>query len=378
MTSRPLALALGLAIGLASLPADAAPKPHAIAHAKAGMAQPSKGARLTALYEQYWEETLKLNPLQATFQGDPRYNDQLPDFGSAAFRAKSHDFTARWLKKIQAVGPNGLSGQDLLSYQIFVDGAKRSLEGERFPDWMMPINQMGSIPSYAVMFGSGTGPQPFKTVKDYDNWLKRANRLPTLFDTSIANMRIGMKQGVVQPRVLMVKVVPQLDALIKDKPEETLFWGPVANMPKAFPAADRARLTKAYRSLIADRLLPSYRKLRAFINDEYLPATRDTYGLDKLPNGQAWYAYAVRNSTTTTRSPAQIHQIGLDEVARIHGEIRKVMAQVGFKGSLQEFFTFMRTDPQFNFKTEDELLGYYRAIEKKLEAGVPKQFSLVP
>ncbi|GGZ54835.1 hypothetical protein GCM10008101_05270 [Lysobacter xinjiangensis] len=374
MNLRPLTLAVALAFGAAALPALAAP---ATTPATA-VAKSAKAQKLDALYEQYWEELLQLNPLQATFQGDPRYNDRMPNFLSADFRKKSHDFTVKWLDTIQKVGSDGLTGQDLLSYEIFVDGAKRSLEGEKFPDWMMPVNQMGSIASYGAMFGSGTGPQPFKTVKDYDNWLKRSAVLPAMFDTAIGNMREGMKAGVVQPRALMEKVIPQLDALIKDDPTQTLFWGPIQNMPKDFPAADRERLTTAYRAMIADQVMPAYKRLRTFINDEYLPATRSSVGLDALPDGKAWYAYAARNSTTTNRTPEQIHQIGLDEVARIHGEIRKVMQQVGFKGSLQDFFQYMRTEPKFSFKTEDELLAYYRGLEQKVNAGIPKQFSLVP
>ncbi|GAB1596336.1 DUF885 domain-containing protein [Lysobacter claricitrinus] len=374
MHLRPITLAVALAFGIAALPSIAAPAKAPTASAT----QSSKGQKLTAMYEQYWEELLKLNPLQATFQGDPRYNDQMPNYLTAEYRKKTHDFTVKWLDAVQKVGGDGLTGQDLLSYEIFVDGAKRSLEGEQFPDWMMPVNQMGSIASYGAMFGSGTGPQPFKTVKDYDNWLKRANALPAIFDTAVSNMREGIKAGVVQPRVLMVKVVPQLDALINDDATKTLFWGPITNMPKDFSAADRERLTKAYRTMITTQVMPAYKRLRAFINDEYLPKTRETVGLDALPNGQAWYAYNVRNSTTTSRTPAEIHQLGLDEVARIQGAMQGVMQQVGFKGSLQDFFKFMRTDPQFNFKTEDELLAYYRNLEKSVNAGIPKQFSLVP
>jgi len=373
MTLRPLTLAVALAFSFTALPVSTA-----LAKAPAVAAQTSKAQKLNTMYEQAWEELLKLNPLQATFQGDPRYNDKLPDFGTAEYRRKMHDYTTRWLAAVEKVGPAGLTGQDLLSYEIFVDGAKRQLEGEQFPDWMMPVNQMGSIASYGAMFGSGTGPQPFKTVKDYDNWLKRGAQLPKIFDTSIANMRKGIDAGVVQPRALMVKVVPQLDALINDDPTKTLFWGPIRNMPKEFSAADRERLTKAYRNMIASQVMPAYKRLRAFINDEYLPKTRDTVGLDALPNGQAWYAYNVRNSTTTKRTPDEIHQLGLSEVARIHGEMQKVMQQVGFKGSLQDFFAFMRTDPRFNFKTEDELLTYYRNLEKSVNAGIPGQFSLVP
>jgi uncharacterized protein (DUF885 family) len=376
MTRRPVVLALALALataltGCASAPAAAPPAPQA-------QVASSKAEQLNQLYEAFWEEGLKLNPIGATFQGDPRYNDLLPDYGSAEYRQQAHAYTAGWLGKIEAIGPDGLAGQDLLSYQIFVRDAKNMLASEQFPDWMMPVNQMGSLASFAVQLGSGTGAQPFKTVKDYDNWLARGHQLPVLFDTSIANMRAGMQAGVVQPRALMVKVIPQLDALIKARPEDTLFWGPIERMPASFSAEDRQRLTAAYRAMIGTELMPAYTRLRAFINDEYLPATRASVGLDKLPDGEAWYAFNARMRTTTDMSPAQIHALGLSEVARIHGEIRKVMVQVGFKGSLQAFFTFMQDDPRFGFKNEDALLAHYRALEAKINQKIPEQFSLTP
>ncbi len=379
MRLQPLALALCIALaGCATAPASPpAPSPAEAAASEAASAA-AKASRLDQFYAAYWEEMLKMNPIQATFQGDNRYNDQMPDFYSKAFRDEGRAFTQRWLDKVQAIGPDGLSGQDLVSYQIFVNEAKDGLYAEKFPGWMLPVNQMGSLVTYAAMLGSGTGAQPFKTVKDYDNWLARGNRIPVLVDSMIGNMREGMKAGVVQPRVLMVKVVPQIDALLKPKPEETLFWGPVKAMPADFSAADKARLTDAYRTMIGQQVLPSFKKLRDFIANEYMPATRDSVGMDKLPNGAEWYAFNVRQTTTTDLTPAQIHQIGLDEVARIHGEIRQVMKEVGFKGSLQDFFKFMRTDKRFNFKSEDELLKYYRALEARINTRIPEQFSLMP
>ena len=375
MAARSTLLCAALAAALASFATPAlraADAPTATAPAA------DKAAQLDKFYADYWEALLKLNPLQATFQGDNRYNDQMPDFYSAEFRKQSHDFTREWLDKAQAIGSDGLQGQDLISYEIFVRDAKESLEGEQYPDWMLPVDQMGSIATFAAQLGNGTGAQPFKTVKDYDNWLARGDRIPVLVDSIIADMQAGIAAGVVQPKALMVKVVPQYDAIIKDKPEDSLFWGPIANMPKDFSAADKARLTDAYRAMIGDRMMPAFRKLRAFIANDYLPKTRDSVGLNQLPNGDAWYAYKVRATTTTDLTPAQIHQIGLDEVARIHGEMRKVMQQVGFKGSLQDFFEHMRTDKQFEFKSEDALLAYYRGLEAKVMKGVPSQFSLLP
>ena len=375
MAAKSTLLCAALAAALASF---ATPALHAADAPAATAPAADKAAQLDKLYADYWEALLKLNPLQATFQGDNRYNDQMPDFYSAAFRKQSHDFTQQWLDRAQAIGSDGLQGQDLISYEIFVHDAKESLEGEQYPDWMLPVDQMGSIATFAAQLGNGTGAQPFKTVKDYDNWLARGNRIPVLVDSIIADMQAGIAAGVVQPKALMVKVVPQYDAIIKDKPEETLFWGPITNMPKEFSAADKARLTDAYRAMIGQQMMPAFRKLRDFIANDYLPKTRDSVGLNQLPNGDAWYAFRVRSTTTTDLSPAQIHQIGLDEVARIHGEIREVMQQVGFKGSLQEFFQHMRTDKQFEFKSEDALLAYYRGLEAKVMKGVPSQFSLLP
>ncbi|MCW4455113.1 DUF885 family protein [Flavobacterium sp. MXW15] len=374
MSLRPLALAVSLSLAAALTACSPSPQEGAPTASQ----QADKAPQLTALYAEFWEETLKLNPVQATFQGDHRYDDQLPDFGSAEYRQQVHDFNQRWLEKVEGIGEAGLQGQDLLSYRIFVRERRSALESEKFPGWMMPVNQMGSIASYAVMLGSGQVAQPFKTVKDYDNWLARAGRLPVLLDTEIGNMREGMKAGVVQPRVVMEKVLPQLDAVIVAKPEDSQFWGPIKAMPEDFPAAERERLTAAYRTLIADELMPALQRQRDFIASEYLPATRETVGLDALPDGKAWYAFAAKQSTTTEQTPEQIHQIGLDEVARIHGEMHKVMEQVGFKGSLQDFFKFMQTDKRFEFTSEDALLAHYRALEAKIEARVPELFSLTP
>ena len=350
--------------------AKAKPKPAAKAE--------SKAQKLQRLYDEYWEASLQLNPLQATFQGEPRFNDQLPNHLSADFRKRSHDFTAEWLAKVEAVGEEGLEGQDLLSYRIFVRNARDALEGERYPGWMQPVNQFNSPATLVAMLGSGASAQPFKTVRDYDNWLKRAAQVPALFDQAVANMEQGMAAGVVQPRPLMEKVLPQLDALIMPTAEETLFWNPIRNMPADFPAAERERLTAAYRETIERQLLPAYRELREFVATRYLPATRASAGMGALPDGAAWYAYNARQSTTTDLTPEQIHQIGLDEVARIHAQIRQVMKQVKFRGNMQKFFRFMQQDKRFEFRDEEALLAFYRSLEPKVMARVPEQFSLLP
>lgn len=371
MSLRPLSLAILLALPM-TLPAHAADAPAAVETAA------TKAQQAEKMYVDYWEESLRRNPVQATYVGDNRFNDQLPNFFSPQYRQESIDFDKKWLARFEAIDPNQLEGQTRLSYDIMVRNLKLSLESYQHRTDLMPLSQFFNIAGLFAQLGSGTSAQPFKTVKDYDNWLARAGKGPELFAQMQANMREGVKIGMVQPKILMAKVLPQLDALIKDKPEETLFWQPIVNMPKDFSEADKKRLTEAYRQLIATQLMPAYRDLRKYVNDEYLPKGRDTVGISALPNGKALYAYNVKVSTTTDKTPEELHAIGLSEVARLHGEIRGVMQATGFKGSLQDFFKFVITDKRFEYPTEKALLDAYNALRVKVDAGVPKLFAVTP
>jgi uncharacterized protein (DUF885 family) len=371
-TTRILATMALLALTAACMP-DTRPAPAAEQSRPLAQAE-----SMDALYAEFWEASLQLNPLLATYLGDARYNDRLPDVFSQAYRDRVSAFNRDWLARITAFDPRALQGQDRLSYDIFVAKRQEEIEGERFPGWQQPLNQFYSFPNQFVMLGSGTNAQPFKTVKDYDGWLARASQLPTLFASATANLRLGVENGIVQPKVLMQKVLPQLDALIHEKAEDTLFWQPIASMPAAVRASDGERLEAAYRALIETQLMPAYRALRQFVAEVYLPRARDSHGLGALPDGADWYAYNVRRITTTDLTPEAIHQIGLDEVRRIQGEMRKLMQQVGFDGDLQAFFAFMATDPQFQFPSEEAMLAYYRDFEAQLAPKLDALFSLQP
>ena len=335
-------------------------------------------AQLDQLYADYWEASLALNPLRATFVGDTRYNDQLPDIYSAEYRQKVQQFEQQWLDKLLAIDPAPLDRQQRLSYEIFQRNQQITLEAEQFPDWMLAVNHYRNIAQQLVQLGSGNGPQPFKSVQDYDNWLSRAGSAPTVIDSAIANMRQGMEAGVVQPRVLMGKLVSQLEGMINADPEQTLFWGPINQFPEDFSENDRQRLREAFKALIADQLMPAYTRLRDFVRDDYLPACRESVGLGELPNGAAWYAYRVKLFTSTDLSPEEIHQIGLDEVSRIQQQMREVMARVGFEGDLQAFFKHLRTSEQFKYGSQQALLDAYESVREQVEARVPELFSLVP
>lgn len=371
MMLRPLSLAVLLA-----LPA-ALPSPAASAATVASVAQ-SPSQQLEQLFAEHWEQSLQRSPLRATFIGDPRYNDQLPNSLSPQFREESIAFANKWLARYKSTDPATLDPQTRLSYEIMVRSLELELEGYRFRSDLMPLNQFYNLAGQMAELGSGKSAQPFATVKDYDDWLARAGKLPVLLAQVQANMAEGVKIGMVQPKVLIAKVLPQLDALIRDKPEDTLFWQPIANLPATFPDADKARLTEAYRKLIAEQLMPAYRQLRRYVNDEYLARGRDSVGMAALPDGKAMYAYRVRVSTTTDMTPVQLHEIGLSEVARIHAEMHGVMTEVGFKGSLQDFFKFMTTDKRFEFASEQALLDAYNALRVKVDAGVPRLFAVTP
>ena len=349
----------------------------------AGAADPA-ATQLNTMYAEFWEENLKQNPLTATFAGDPRYNSELPNFLAPEFEQKDKAFEKKYLDRARAIGTAGLSGQDRLSYDIFTLNRESALEEFEFPDRLLPIDQFYNVANSFAQLGSGTSAQPFVTVKDYDDWLKRAARFPAVLDQAIVNMREGVKLGIVQPRILMEKVLPQLAANIGDDAEKNIFWGPINNLPKDFSAADRQRLTAAFRTMIDTQLVPAYKRLHAYIADEYLPKTRETFGMGALPNGAAWYAHKVHDSTTRSMSPAQVHQIGLDEVARIQDGMRAVAKDLGFPKptkslpELKAFFDWMKARDDMYFKSREELLAAYQAFDVNVAPLLPNYFNLRP
>ncbi len=325
-----------------------------------------------------WEQTLQRQPLLATSLGDPRYNAELPDTTTAAYRAQARRELQQRLKALAGFDKARLDPKDRVSYSMLKLDLQQELAGERFPEWMQPISQIGGMPSLLAQMGTGQSIQPFKTVKDYDDWLARLAKAPALFDGLIANTRDGLKAGVVQPRAVMDKVVPQLSGLAQTDPEKSLFWGPIKDFPEAVPAADRERLTAAMRQLLSTQVLPAYGRLLAFVRDEYAPKARASTAWSALPDGKAWYAHRVRQSTTVALTPDQIHAIGLKEVARILREMESVRKQVGFQGDLKAFFKHLNDDPKYYFTKPEDLLAGYRDLQKEINGLTPKLFDIHP
>ncbi len=339
-------------------------------------------AQADAMFEAYFEALLEQNPLLATSIGDSRYNDRYVVSIAPAERAKAKALDERFLKSARQLPARKLDDAHRLSLEVFISNRERSIEGYKFPGHLIPLNQFFSTPNNFAQLGSGSGTQPFKTVKDYDDFLKRLDGLVAWADQAIVNMREGVKQGYTQPRILMERVLPQLESQMKDDPTQTTYWGAVKALPESFSAEDKARLEAAYRDAITTKVVPAYRKLHAFVKDEYIPKCRTTASLADLPDGADWYAYNVRQITTTDLKPAAIHQIGLREVARIQAEMRALMAEVRFPAgegdNLQAFFKFMKTEPQFFYEQRDDLTAGYYAIKAKVDPNLPKLFETLP
>ena len=335
-------------------------------------------AQLTALFDEYFERNLELNPLSATAIGDDRYDDRMSISMSQEYRDADKQLDEEFLTRLLEIDRVVLDYQEQLSYDIFRIRREQSLEGNQFPSHLQPMNQFYLMTNFFVQLGSGSSLHPFKTVKNYDDFLSRADDMLTNMDLAIENMKEGMRAGVVQPKILMAKVVPQIEAHIVDSAEESNFWMPITNMPEEFSDEDRDRLTAAYRDAIETKYVPAFERLNNFIGDEYIGASRETVGLGDQPNGAAWYAYMVKLRTTTDMTPDEIHQIGLDEVARIHGEMRGVMEEVGFDGDLKDFFDFVNTDEQFFFDEGDDLIQGYRDMSANIAELAKSIFNVAP
>ena len=371
---RPLALALVLMLAGCASPRAPAPVENPPTADRAA----SESQKLQVVFDEYFEQQLQLNPILATSIGDPRYNDRFVVSIAPDVIAQERQLERDYLARINAIDRGRLSAQEQASYDIFKSSRERQIDGFRFPGELIPMNQFYSVPNSFVQLGSGNGMQPFKTVRDYDNFLKRIDGFVQWTDQAIVNMREGIRRGYTLPRILAERTLPQLQAQVVPRAEDSLYWGPVTGMPAGFPTEDRERLTAAYRAAIETKIVPAYRKLHDFMRDEYVPKARASDGMEGLPDGKAWYAYNVSRITTTDYTPEQIHQIGLDEVKRIHAEMAEVMQRVGFKGTLQEFFTHLNSDPQFFWPTREALVAGYVDIKNRVDPQLPKLFEILP
>jgi uncharacterized protein (DUF885 family) len=328
---------------------------------------------LHALFDAEWERGLRENPLEAVYHGDSRFNDRLPDISPEAIRvSQAADRTA--LQTLLAIDRGALSAADQLNYDVFRWQLEQEIAIQRFRPELIPLNQRGGIQTFDEILELLT----LDSVEAYEQWLARLAGFGAYMDQTLALMQAGVEAGVVPPRVVMERVTGQIAQQAVETPEQSRFWRAFETMPDSIPLAEKERLRARGRTLIAEQVLPAYARMQAFFSETYLPATRTDIAVKALPDGEAFYAQLADYYTTTTLTPAQIHDIGLKEVARIRAEMEAVRSEVGFDGDLPAFFHHLRTDPKFFHPTPEALFTAYQAMAKRIDPELVKVFRTIP
>jgi prolyl oligopeptidase len=326
-----------------------------------------------ALLDEHWEWTLASDPLQASRLGDRRYNDQWPDQSLDAFERR-HEETREFLRRVYAIDRNALSEADQLNYELFRRQLQDDVDVHAFQGYLLPFFHRGGVQNLENV----TNQLRLVTTRDFEDWLARMSKVDVVIDQQIDLAEAGRKADIMAPRVLMQRVSTQLPLQLVDSPEESPFYRVFANMPDSVQAEDQERLQAAAIETIEKTILPAYKKLDRYFNNKYLTASRESIGQSLLPNGSAWYEHLARSFTTTRMTPDEIHRLGLEEVKRIRAEMEKVIAEVEFDGSFQDFLVFLRTDPQFYYDDPDDLYEAYLATSKRIDPELVNLFGVLP
>ena len=339
----------------------------------------SQSTTFKSITDAYFKEKNELSPLDATMNGQYQYNDQLPFEMTDSYRKKQTSFFDKYEKSLTTIDTIALTEEEKNSYDIIKWEVEVGKDLLSYETNLTPINQFEGTHLTMGQYASGSSGQPFKTEKDYKNFLKRMDLYTVWIDSAMVYMKKGMQKKVVLPKPLTEKIISQFENMVTDKPEENLFYSTINTFPSAFSEEQKNTLRKEYTTVIATKLIPQFKKMVAFLQTEYLPVSRATSGIGSLPNGSELYKVYARKWTTTYKTPEEIHALGLKEVARIKAEMEKVKDQVGFKGSLFEFFNFVRDKPELiPFKSPEEVLANFERIHKIIQPNVDKLFSLQP
>ncbi len=334
----------------------------------------SANGPLLKLFDQVWQEDLADNPIQATSLGDNRYNDKLPDMTVLAIDARQKKNYAR-LQSLTKINREKLSKEDQLNYDLFQRDIKTRIGAYQFKPWMFEVStysgpqQLAEVAEFA----------PFNTVKDYDNWIARINASGPYIDQWILLLTQGTQERLTQPRVVINKVLEQLKGPLTADAEANPFYAPFKRMPAGIPDAEKTRLTGAAKTAIQTVAVPAYQRFDKFLREVYLPASRDTVGIYDIPGGDQYYRNRIAYYTSIDNpDPARIHNMGLDEVKRIRAEMEKTLEGINFLGTVDQFLGFLRNDPRFFFKSQDELLAAYTKTANGIKPELPKLFGKLP
>ncbi len=330
-------------------------------------------AELDRLYDDYWNFVLKEDPRYATYLGDHRYDGELEDASENAFRRRASQYQ-EYLDQLQSYS-KPVAGTGRLNYVLFERELNDAIEELSFRPWLTPITQQQGahigVPELVAY-------HPFRSVQDFGNYLNRLREFPRLIDQIITNMRLGVQEKQVLPRVIVEKIVPQLKAQIVSEPEKSVFYEPINSAGKEVSAEDARHLREKAVDVIQGSIVPSYEKLARFVEEEYLPASRSEVGIWSVPDGRERYAFHVRHFTTTKLSPDEIHKVGLGELAKIRAEMVEVMGRLGFKGTVQEFLEKLRTDREMYYPIGEALLAGFKSILGRMDEALPRLFGRLP
>jgi len=333
----------------------------------------SDSARLHQLFDLDWEYNNTVYPEFATYTGYPGQNDRWTDLSVAAINRRRGNVKSE-LTVVHAIDRLQLNAADQLSYDIFKRRVDEAIEGQRFPDDLLQITQRDG-PQYAA---STIGSMPASNVKDYSDIVARLRALPAVVDQTIALLDSGIKRRITPPRITLRDVPAQMTNLIPDEPLESALLAPLTRFPVGMPESERARVraeaVRVYNEL--DR--PAFQRLRRYLVTAYISHSRETIGMSALPDGAAWYEYNVKVQTTTTRTPQEIHDLGLSEVRRIRTQMDSLIAATGFNGDFAAFTNMLRTDPKYFYTDSASLVRAYRDITKRIDPELPKLFGRLP
>lgn len=347
-----------------------APPRYQVTHVESPAA---RSKALSTLLAQIWEDHLKHSPEFASSIGDRRYNDQLTDYSAAAVNAEL-ERGREYIQQLSEIDTAGLSDQERLSAELMLRSLIDDQEGAKFKEWEMPVNQFYGFHTNLPQLVNRV---PFDTVKDYDDYIARLKKVPTAFSQIMTNMDLGVDDGRTQPRYLMEKVLVQTQTLANQKPEESPFALPLTKFPKSISPADQKRISVDMLDAISTSVLPSYKHFAGFLKAEYIPKARTEPGAWSLPNGDAYYAFRVRQSTTLNKTPAEIHQIGLDEVKRDEAEMLVIVKKLGF-ADIKSFSAALKTNPKEHPASAEALIDAYKGYIAKMQPKLPELFGTLP
>lgn len=325
------------------------------------------------LLEDDWENTLQENPFFASLLGDERFNDQVTSNSVEKFKL-DQDYEISFLEKLSQINLSNLTEPQKLNYRLIKTSYEVALDGKNFPNYYMQLNQRGGVQDYY----SYADRLNFSEKQDYLDWFERIKGFNQNIINSLKNNQEGLKNGYTQPKLVSRAVATQIENMLALEIDKHPYFKAFSSAEEVMSEQEANALKESVKEFIVDKLNPSYRKLLTFLRNVYIPNSRNSVGLDGVPNGKAWYEYLAKYHTTTNLTPNEIHEIGLKEVARIRSEMEDIIESVSWQGDFRSFLTFLRTDPQFYYETGEELLEAYRAMSKKIDAYMPSLFNKLP